>query len=152
MPGFSIPFAQTMNDESRKPAAFDLPVRIYYEDTDAAGVVYYANYFRFFERCRSEWLRDAGYDQSRLAQEHGIAFVVRSASAEYQKPGRLDDEIIIRLGVEKLGRSLVVFRQDAWRGEELLVAGHVAVVCVDLSAMKAISIPGALRGKLESLS
>jgi acyl-CoA thioester hydrolase len=77
-----------------KPNAFSIPVRVYYEDTDAGGVVYYANYLKFFERCRTEWMRFAGHDQSQLATEAGIGFVARKASCEYLKPARLDDELI----------------------------------------------------------
>ncbi|MDR3352496.1 MAG: tol-pal system-associated acyl-CoA thioesterase [Zoogloeaceae bacterium] len=142
-----------MNEPHRTPDAFDFPVRVYYEDTDAAGVVYYANYFRFFERCRTEWLRALGQEQSRLAEEHGLAFVVRGASAEYHRPARLDDSLIIRLRIEELGRARVRFRQEALRNDgEMLVRGHVEVVCVNLSAMKAVAIPGWLRKELESRS
>jgi acyl-CoA thioester hydrolase len=75
----------------QKPNAFTIPVRIYYEDTDAGGVVYYANYLKFLERCRTEWLRAIGHDQADLLRDPGIAFVVRSVSLEYLKPARLDD-------------------------------------------------------------
>jgi acyl-CoA thioester hydrolase len=131
---------------------FTLPVRVYYEDTDAGGVVYYANYLKFFERCRSEWVRGMGYDQSQLTREYGIVFVVRGVEAEYLKPARLDDLLDVSLEVEKLGRSLVVFRQRVCRGDEVLVTGAVKVVCVNILAMKAAAIPGRLRQQLESFS
>ena len=79
---------------------FSLPVRVYYEDTDAAGVVYYANYLRFIERARTDWLRTLGVDQGALMQNHGIAFAVRSLEADYFKPGRLDDELLVRSTLE----------------------------------------------------
>ena len=82
--------------------AFTIPVRVYYEDTDAGGVVYYANYLRFFERCRTEWMRQIGHDQSQLAADAGIAFVARKASCEYLKPARLDDMLRVGLEVEKI--------------------------------------------------
>jgi len=134
-----------------KTNAFTIPVRIYYEDTDAAGVVYYANYLKFFERCRTEWIRNVGHDQSQLARDHAIAFVVKSASAEYLKPARLDDQLTVGLEVEKLSRAQVVFRQHVRRGDEELVTGTVQIVCVEPQKMKPTAIPDWLRQKLESL-
>jgi acyl-CoA thioester hydrolase len=142
----------------QKPNAFSIPVRIYYEDTDAAGVVYYANYLKFFERCRTEWMRAVGHDQSDLARDEGIAFVVRAVSCEYLKPGRLDDALTVGLEVEKLGRAQVVFRQHVRRpnpdspdGWEELVTGTVQIVCVNVEKMKSAPIPDFLRTKLEAL-
>ena len=134
-----------------KPNAFAIPVRVYYEDTDAGGVVYYANYLKFFERCRTEWMRRAGHDQSALASEAGIGFVARKASCEYLKPARLDDELSIGLEVEKLTRVRVVFRQHARRGEEELVTGTVEIACVDMATLKPAPIPDFLYAKLEAL-
>lgn len=142
----------------QKPNAFSIPVRIYYEDTDAAGVVYYANYLKFFERCRTEWMRAVGHDQSDLAREEGIAFVVRAVSCEYLKPAHLDDALSVGLEVEKLGRAQVVFRQHVRRpsetaldGWEELVTGTVQIVCVNIEKMKSAPIPDFLRAKLEAL-
>lgn len=149
------------NIHVQKPNAFTIPVRVYYEDTDAAGVVYYANYLKFFERCRTEWLRSIGRDQSVLAAQHDIGFVVRSASAEYLKPARLDDALLIGLEVEKLGRAQVTFRQHVRRpvidengvvGTEELVTGHIRIACVSVSAMKSTAIPKELREQLEALA
>jgi acyl-CoA thioester hydrolase len=135
-----------------KPNAFSIPVRIYYEDTDAAGVVYYANYLKFFERCRTEWIRSLGHDQSQLAQDHAIAFVVRHVTADYLRPARLDDLLDVALEVEKLGRAQVVCRQYVRRGTEELVSGRVQIACVDVQCMKPAAIPEFLRQKLENLS
>lgn len=139
-----------MND---KPIAqaFTIPVRVYYEDTDAGGVVYYANYLRFFERCRTEWMRFAGHDQSALATEAGVGFVARKASCEYLRPARLDDELTIALEVEKLTRVRVVFRQQAKRGDQVLVTGTVEIACVNMSTMTPSPIPDFLYSKLEAL-
>lgn len=131
--------------------AFTIPVRVYYEDTDAGGVVYYANYLRFFERCRTEWMRFAGYGQAQLAAEAGIGFVARKASCEYLKPARLDDALEIGLEVEKLTRVRVVFRQWARRGDELLVTGSVEIACVNMASMTPAPIPDYLHAKLEAL-
>ena len=133
------------------PNAFSIPVRVYYEDTDAGGVVYYANYLRFFERCRTEWMRVAGHDQRALAEEAGIGFVARKALCEYLKPARLDDQLTIGLEVEKLTRVRVIFRQHARRGDEELVTGTVEIACVDMATMKPAPIPDFLYHKLEAL-
>ena len=135
----------------QKPNAFSIPVRVYYEDTDAGGVVYYANYLKFFERCRTEWMRQVGHDQSQLAADAGIAFMARKASCEYLKPARLDDQLTIGLEVEKLTRVRVVFRQHARRGDEELVTGTVEIACVDTAKMTPTAIPDFLHSKLEAL-
>lgn len=134
-----------------KPNAFSIPVRVYYEDTDAGGVVYYANYLKFFERCRTEWMRLAGHDQSALAAEAGIGFVARKASCEYLKPARLDDELTVGLEVEKLTRVRVVFRQHVRRGDDELVTGTVEIACVEMATLKPAPIPEFLHSKLEAL-
>ncbi len=131
--------------------AFTIPVRVYYEDTDAGGVVYYANYLKFFERCRTEWMRVAGYGQAQLASESGIGFVARRASIDYLKPARLDDELTIGLLVEKLTRVRVIFRQYVRRGDIELVTGTVEIACVNMSTMTPAAIPDYLHSKLEAL-
>ena len=134
-----------------RPYAFTIPVRVYYEDTDAAGVVYYANYLRYFERCRTEWMRDIGHGQADFNREEGLGFVVRRVSVDYQKPARLDDALTVGLEVEKLGRAQVIVRQFVLRGDEELVTGSVQIVCVDLKKMKSAAIPDHLHAKLEAL-
>jgi acyl-CoA thioester hydrolase len=116
-------------------------VRIYYEDTDAGGIVYYANYLKFLERARTEWLRRCGIDQRRLAEQTGMVFIVRSLEMDYRCPARLDDTIEIRTRVIRLGRASVVFSQQAWRGESMLVAGSVCVACVMQSSLRPGPIP-----------
>lgn len=133
------------------PHAFAIPVRVYYEDTDAGGVVYYANYLRFFERCRTEWMRHAGFGQAQLAMEAGIGFVARKASCEYLRPARLDDELTVGLEVEKLTRVRVVFRQHVRRGAEELVTGTVEIACVNMATLTPTPIPDFLYEKLQSL-
>lgn len=137
--------------QPQKPNAFVIPVRVYYEDTDAGGVVYYANYLRFFERCRTEWLRSIGHEQCDLQRDPGIAFVVRSVHVDYRKPARLDDQLTVGLEVEKLGRAQIVFRQHIRRCEEELVTGTVQIACVKLDVMKSAPIPAFLHEKLEAL-
>jgi len=142
----------------QKPNAFTIPVRIYYEDTDAGGVVYYANYLKFLERCRSEWLREIGHDQADLLREPGIAFVVRSVNLEFLKPARLDELLSVSLEVEKISRSQLFFRQHIRRADPAieggwieLVSGRVHIVCVNSALMKVSSIPALMRTKLETL-
>jgi acyl-CoA thioester hydrolase len=133
------------------PGEQRIEVRVYYEDTDLAGIVYYANYLKFFERCRTEWMRLAGHDQSVLAAATGIGFVARKASCEYLRPARLDDQLTIGLEVEKLTRVRVVFRQHVRRGGEELVTGAVEIACVDLASMRPAPIPPMLHQQLEAL-
>jgi len=123
------------------PEAFDWTVRVYYEDTDAGGIVFYANYLKFFERARTEWLRAAGIGQQELLEAEGAAFVVKSASLDYHAPARLDDVLTIRTTVEKLGRASVQFAQEARRGEVLLTSASVKVGCVDTATMRPRSLP-----------
>ncbi len=146
----------------QKPNAFTIPVRIYYEDTDAGGVVYYANYLKYLERCRTELLRSIGHEQGDLLREAGIAFVVRSVNLEYLKPARLDDLLTVSLEVEKISRSQIFFRQHIRRGNPLaddgweeLISGKIQIVCVSVDTgagqMKVTSIPAPMRAQLESI-
>jgi acyl-CoA thioester hydrolase len=132
------------------PTAFDWTVRIYYEDTDAGGIVFYANYLKFFERARTEWLRAVGIGQQELLDAEGAAFVVRNASVDYVAPARLDDEIKLTTTIQKLGRASVHFFQQAWRGEQLLTTANVKVGCVDAKTMRPRSLPDAVAAKMRA--
>lgn len=123
------------------PSVFTWPVRVYYEDTDAGGIVFYANYLKFFERARTEWLRAAGVGQQELLEQQGAVFVVKSASLDYHAPARLDDQLQLTLTVAKLGRASVQFDQQAWRGAQLLTSASVKVGCVDAVTMRPRSLP-----------
>lgn len=127
---------------------FLFPVRVYYEDTDAGGIVYYANYLRFLERCRTEWLRSLGYDQRRLQSEHDMAFVVRSVQADFRRPARLDDELLVDLEVEKVGRASLQFRQRVFCSGVALFTARVELACVAFSTMKPKALPEWLRSSL----
>jgi acyl-CoA thioester hydrolase len=126
-------------------------VRVYYEDTDTGGVVYYANYLRFFERCRTEWLRSLGFGQRELAERDGAVFVVAGAEIQYLRPARLDDELRVDARVAELYASYVVFEQRAWRGDELLSRSRVKVACVDAQTLRPRRIPAALGVALQEL-
>jgi acyl-CoA thioester hydrolase len=132
------------------PSVFTWTVRVYYEDTDAGGIVYYANYLKFFERARTEWLRSLGIDQQALRDRDGAQFVVRSASVDYVAAARLDDEVKLTLNVEKLGRASVEFAQQAWRGDTLLSSADVRVACVDAVTMRPRSLPDLAAAKMRA--
>ena len=124
-------------------------VRIYYEDTDSGGVVYYANYLKYLERARTEFIRALGVEQRQLAEETGLAFAVRSFSAEYLKPARLDDIVEVETSVEDLGRAQVTFAQVIRRGDETLLTATVRVACLDLAKGKPAAIPKPIHEKLK---
>lgn len=133
-----------MNMSSSQPGTeigFTWPIRVYYEDTDTGGIVFYANYLKFFERARTEWLRACGVDQQRLADETGTMFIVRSTALDYRAPARLDDLITVISRIERLGRASVDFIQEAWRDGTLLATGTIKVGCVERSVFKAAAIP-----------
>jgi acyl-CoA thioester hydrolase len=125
---------------------FTWPVRVYYEDTDTGGVVFYANYLKFFERARTEWLRKAGIGQHELALLHHVMFVVKSTAVDYHAPAKLDDELKLSVVVERLGRASVQFTQEAWRIRPaepplLLTSGTIKVGCVDTRTFRPCAIP-----------
>jgi acyl-CoA thioester hydrolase len=126
------------------PAASTWTVRVYYEDTDAGGIVYYANYLKFFERARTEWLRGIGLQQQALKAEHGAIFVVKRASVDYHAPAKLDDAITLTLSIEKLGHASVEFVQHARRGETALATGRFKVACVDFQTVRPMIFPAAV--------
>lgn len=104
--------------------------RVYYEDTDLAGIVYYANYLKFIERARSTLVREAGVDQTALKKVHGLVFAVREVQATYLRPARLDDELTVVTELKQSGRARIVFAQDVHRGEEVLFTSEITVVCL----------------------
>ncbi|MDR5793844.1 MULTISPECIES: tol-pal system-associated acyl-CoA thioesterase [unclassified Caballeronia] len=126
------------------PLTFEWPIRVYYEDTDAGGIVFYANYLKFFERARTEWLRACGIDQQRLADSSDILFVVRRTAVEYSSPARLDDVIRVVSRIERLGRASVDFHQEAWRDGVLLASGDIRVASVDRASIRPAAIPDAV--------
>jgi acyl-CoA thioester hydrolase len=129
-------------------ATFNWPVRIYYEDTDAGGVVYYANYLKFFERCRTEWLRALGLDQATLAHEQGLCFVVAEIEAKYLAPARLDDQLTIGARIAALGRCSLRFEQHASRSGEVIARARVTVACVDAQRRLPARLPESIRARL----
>ena len=137
---------------------FSLPVRVYWEDTDAGGVVFYANYLKFFERARTEWLRRLGLNQHTLREQTGGMFVVSSAQIKYHQPARLDDLLTVTAHIEQLGKASVVFAQEAYRHSDaahtpnstLLAAGSIRVGWVHAQTLQPGRIPASvLAGMLD---
>ncbi len=130
---------------------FVWPVRVYYEDTDSGGVVYYANYLKFMERARTEWLRALGFEQTDLAAEHGVMFVVRRATVEYLQPARFNDELSVLSTVKHFGQCRIIFAQNIMRGS-LLASGETEVACVSSLSFKPVKIPDTLLQALEKIA
>jgi len=112
------------------PVAYRHPLRVYWEDTDAGGVVFYANYLKFFERARTEWLRSLGVEQQRLLEQQGTLFVVADTALRYLRPARLDDLLQITVALAEAGRASLRLQQQAWRDDELLAEGDIRIGCV----------------------
>lgn len=119
---------------------FSIPIRVYIEDTDAGGIVYYVNYLKFMERCRTEFLRTLGYDKPAIL-DGGLLLVVHSAQIDYHCSARLDDELQVTTDIIKLARTYIEFKQRVFRKQELLCSGLIRVACVDASVMKPRAIP-----------
>lgn len=123
---------------------FTLPVRVYFQDTDAGGVTYHASYVNFMERARTEWLRSHGYSNAGLMKELGVVFVVRSLKLEYFKPALLDDLLDVTAQIKNFGRSRLNLVQRILRGGEMLTEGEVHLVCVSVKNLKPVSVPEVL--------
>ncbi|WP_334189710.1 tol-pal system-associated acyl-CoA thioesterase [Noviherbaspirillum sp.] len=136
------------------PADFTWNVRVYYEDTDTGGIVFYANYLKFFERARTEWLRAAGIGQQALTESHHAMFVVKSTAVDYHAPAKLDDELKLTVVVERLGRASVQFFQEAWRMTEgrwqLLSSGRIKIACVDTRTFRPRAIPDDVLARIDA--
>jgi acyl-CoA thioester hydrolase len=128
--------------------SFHLPVRVYWEDTDAGGIVFYANYLKYFERARTEWLRSLGIGQQALKQAHGLVFVVTHASLRYLQPARLDDMLQVSVLVQSCGRASLALEQQAHCGSTLLVECTVRLGCVDAGTFRPQRIPNHLLERL----
>ncbi len=128
-----------------KHKVFSWPVRVYFQDTDAGGVVYHASYVNFLERSRTEWLRTFGYSNAGLMKELGVVFVVRSLKLDYLKPALLDDLVTVTSQIKEIGRSRLNILQTVLRSDEVLVEGEVHLACVDVKTFKPVSVPDALR-------
>ena len=132
---------------------FTWPVRVYYEDTDAGGVVYHTGYLRFMERARTEWLRSLGFEQDELIEKQNIVFAVHSLSIDYLKPARFNDLLEIDAAILRLNRASILFAQSIHNqnGEKLCQA-EVRIACIDLASMKPVSIPESILSELDHVN
>ena len=130
-------------------ASFRWPVRVYYEDTDAAGIVYYANYLKFMERARTEWLRFRGHDQSDLVRTLGVLFVVSRLNVRYHLPARLDDQLQVAVNLTRIGRAGFHMQQRVTdENDQALCDADVRIACLDAARMKPCAIPSPLLTEL----
>jgi acyl-CoA thioester hydrolase len=117
------------------------PIRVYYEDTDAGGVVFHANYLKFFERARTEMLRAMGYEQDKLIATAGILFAVRSVQVDYLSPARFNELITVSAAVSEAKKASLIFEQVITRGEAILCKGNIRIACVDAATLRPKAIP-----------
>jgi acyl-CoA thioester hydrolase len=128
--------------------AFEFPVRIYWEDTDAGGIVFYANYLKFFERARTEWLRSLGLGQQELRERTGGMFVVSETQVKYHRPAQLDDLLRVTASLSEIGRVSLTIKQQAFRDNTLLCEGSIRIGWVDASSLKPSRIPTSVLERL----
>jgi acyl-CoA thioester hydrolase len=164
-PDYHLPLMQATSPTGSSPA-FALLLRVYWEDTDAGGVVFYANYLKFFERARTEWLRGAGVAQQRLRESTGAIFVVSDTTVRYVRPARLDDQLRITVSLQEQGRASLLIHQQAWKVVEaddsaqpgtsphepdtLLAEGSIRIGCVDAQTFKPRRIPAEVLERLSA--
>lgn len=125
-----------------------LPIRVYYEDTDAGGVVYHARYLHFMERARTEWLRDLGFEQDKLREETGVLFVVNRMELDFLAPARFNEQLEVHTDLSQRGRASLGFNQVIQRNGQPLCRAQVRVVCVDTQRFKPTAIPPSLLREL----
>lgn len=133
------------------PKPFTWTIRVYYEDTDTCGIVYYANYLKFFERARTEWLRSVGCEQQKMADELGLRFVIARIECDYRHPARLDDVIELDVRVVRAGQASVLFEQTARCEAAVLATARVRVGCIETERFTPVPFPPSLRAALEQL-
>lgn len=131
-------------------SVFSIPIRVYYEDTDAGNVVYYANYLKFMERARTEWLRALGFEQDELLRRDGVLFAVRSARLEFLKPARFNDLLQATVQVNQRGKASITFAQEIRRDALALCEGEVKVACLDVATFAPRPIPEGMGSKIDS--
>jgi len=127
---------------------FEFTLRVYWEDTDAGGVVFYANYLKFFERARTEWLRALGHGQERMRVDGGAMFVVSDTTMRYRRPARLDDLLRITVRLAHVTRTSITLDQQAWRDDVLLTEGSIRIACVEAGTFQPRRIPTEIAARL----
>jgi acyl-CoA thioester hydrolase len=131
-------------------STFRFPVRVYYEDTDAAGIVYYANYLKFMERARTEWLAALGLPLAAFEREHGVVFVVHRCEIDFRLPARLNDALDVTVEPVKRGASTILMQQDVLRAGDVLTTAQVGLACIHSTRWKPVRIPASLSGRMET--
>lgn len=132
-------------------AGFSLNTRVYYEDTDAGGVVFYANYLKFMERARTEWLRDLGFEQDQLMQDNGVVFAVTHVHMDFLKPAKFNDLLSVSVQLLKLGKASLTVHQEIYRESELLNSADIKLACVDMNTFAPLRIPESIYTKAKNL-
>ena len=140
--------AEPLRGGDTKP--FRFPVRVYYEDTDAAGVVYYANYLKYMERARTEWLEAIGFPLAAFERNHGIVFVVRRCEIDFLQPARLNDMLTVTVEIEQRGASRLVARQEVRREDDVMTTARVTLACIDAARWRPVRIPEPLANRMET--
>jgi len=133
------------------PKPFIWTIRVYYEDTDTCGIVYYANYLKFFERARTEWLRSMGFEQQKMADELGLRFVITRVECDFKQPAKLDDVIELDVHVARVGSASIVFEQTARLGTVSLASARVRVGCIESNTLTPAPLPPLLLAAVEQL-
>ena len=130
---------------------FAWPIRVYYEDSDAGGIVYHSQYLNFMERARTEWLRSLGFEQTELTAQFGIIFVVRNIEIKFKKPARFDDAIVVHSQLASMGRSRMVFEQNIFRDGQILTEASVEIVCIHAVNYTPVSIPAPIQQSMKKM-
>ena len=138
----------TLNPKLLAHNVFTWPVRVYYEDTDSGGVVYHANYLKYFERARTEWLRSRGFELTDLLHSYGVVFVVRAITLDYFKPALFNDMLEVTVELAESGRSQLILAQSVRRGHAVLVEARVKLACVNPASFKPVKMPDTIIKKI----
>lgn len=129
---------------------FSIPIRVYYEDTDAGGVVYYANYLKFMERARTEWLRALGFEQDELSRSIGVIFAVRSVKLEFIRPARFNDLLQATVIISQRGNASLTFKQEIQRDTQTLCQGEIKVACLDAATFTPKPLPDEITARMDA--
>ena len=140
-----------IESEQSRQGTFSIPIRVYYEDTDAGGLVYYANYLKFMERARTEWLRGLGFEQDALSVEEGVIFAVRAVKVDFYKPGRFDDLLQATVNIRRRGGASLTLKQEVQRNSTTLCEAEVKLACLDAQSLLPRSIPNRVVLQLDTV-
>lgn len=140
-----------IESEQSRQGNFSIPIRVYYEDTDAGGLVYYANYLKFMERARTEWLRGLGFEQDALSVEEGVIFAVRAVKVDFYKPGRFNDLLQATVNIRRRGGASLTLKQEVQRNSTTLCEAEVKLACLDAQSLLPRSIPNRVVLQLDTV-